>query len=113
MIAAIAIIYVLIGLATIRPVAGHFAWKRLLHDKRRYPTLDGNKTEPDDWFEAYFAAFWLAWVWPIYIINAVTTKLLPAVGAEKQARLEAEIKARKARDKELGLEPYEYGRITK
>ena len=110
--AIISILYVLVGMLSFRPVAGHFAYKKMNRDHERYPTLyPRKKTEPTEWSDAYFAAFWLAWVWPVFIINAISAKFIPAVGAEKQHRLEAEIEARKARDKELGLEPYEYGKI--
>lgn len=111
MIVALIIIYAVIGLATIRPAAGHFAWKKFYRDKQKYYCLYDGQTEPDDWFDAYAGAILMAFIWPTYLITTLASKY--PIGAEKQAQLEAEIKARDKRDKELGLEPYEYGRITK
>lgn len=116
--AIISILYGLVGVGIYRPLAGHFAYKsgykelaRTCEDRYLYPNAHKDGPRPN-WGDGYFYAFWASWIWPLLIVFTVMPKVAPAIGAEKQAQLEAEIKDRKKRDKDLGLPPYEYGKIT-
>jgi hypothetical protein len=112
-LAIFSIIYILIGMAIIRPVAGHLAWSWHYAQITHYSILYRGKIKPssDQWTGATVLAVLAGAVWPMILFAGLSGKILPSIGAEKQAQLEAEIKARKERDKDLGLEPYEYGRI--
>lgn len=113
MIAIIAVIYVIIAMALVRPMAGHFAWHFLSVQKSEYHYSYKDKIKPDtdQWVRGIFTALILASIWPTVILWRLSGSFLPTIGSEKQAQLEAEIEARKKRDKELGLEEYDYGRV--
>lgn len=107
-------IYVLIGLAIIRPIAGHFAWTMHKNAQIRYPSLHDKEVHPnmEQWTGSIAVACMLACIWPAIILWWVAEQTIPTMGSEKQAQLEAEIKARKERDKELGLEEYDWGSVS-
>lgn len=109
------LVYILIGLVTIRPVAGHLAWSMHRNSKIRYPYLHGKDTHPngEQWTGGVLTACGLACLWPAIILWYVTQEFIPSIGSERQAQLEAENAARDERDKELGLEPWKYGKVGK
>lgn len=103
------LIYAFIGVLCIRPVAGHIAWSISNNYSQKKP-------DSADWACGAFFGAVIGVLWPLALTGVlsmvVVNKISPAIGAEKQAHLKAEIEARKKRDDELGLEPYEYGKVT-
>jgi hypothetical protein len=90
------------------------AWIWYEYNKSEYTYSYRGVTEPkpSDWISGGITAAFLCAFWPLIIAWHIAGKRLPKIGLEKQNELQKEIEARKQRDKELGLEPYEYGRIT-
>lgn len=110
------IVYMIMALFIARPVAGHVAWKEKFswHEK----------PEGEDWFLGWLAGIGVGLLWPIAILawlaNKSTGKLMPAIGAEKAAieerrekEQQKEIERLRQRDRDLGLEPYDYGQLSK
>ncbi len=93
--------YVVVALAILRPLAGHFTWS--FHSRERHP-VDPDRPGSDDWVGGVLTALPLVALWPAAAMWLLSGTLLPPVGAER----EAEIRQREARvaemERELGLD---------
>ena len=76
------IVYVLVALAAIRPLAGHVAWS--------VKNWRGWRDEPDfdDWRFGVVVACLLAAVWPLSLLCLLVNRYSPKIGAERAAELE-------------------------
>jgi hypothetical protein len=106
--------YIIASLLTMRPLTGHLAWVCYEYSKSEYEYTYRGVTEPkpSNWIAGGIFAVALCAFWPLIITWQIAGRVLPKIGLEKQHELQKEIEARKERDKELGLEPWKYGRIT-
>lgn len=71
------ILYSLVGVAFVRPVAGHIAWSTSNSYHQKHP--DGS-----DWGWGTFVGIMCAFVWPLLVIAYISDKIMPAIGAEKK-----------------------------
>lgn len=101
MIAIGIILYVLIALCSVRPVAGHLA-----NAFEKDSSWAGSPGQPaiGQWAGAYFLALLIGTVWPLIAINVATSRF--KIGIEKQIELEAREKRLRKAEKELELEPW-------
>ncbi len=97
--AAIAV-YVLVGLLSIRPVAGHLAWGFARRNHESFPRIRSGKPNGEQWFGAVLVALGFAVVWPLglFIVRSPIR-----IGEEKQAELRAREARLREAEKELGL----------
>lgn len=101
------IIWPLISMVLIRPMAGHFAWKFMELGNNKYWSKNADKPDGDQWLGGTLCALGLAVVWPIVLIWMISGRFLPTVGAEKTALNKAERARFEELQKSLGLEPVE------
>jgi hypothetical protein len=99
------LVYGVIALLSIRPVAGHFACK--FHCQNSLGGCDGLGNRYD--YDAPTSAIWtgstclailIATVWPIFISFAIA-KVLPSIGAEREYQLEERERRVKEAEEEL------------
>lgn len=94
-------LYALVGMLSVRPVAGHFAWK--------FCSNYASQSKPDgeDWFQATVIAIFIAFFWGVIALSLIASKassaLFPVIGAEKKQLEEKKIAEREQLEKELGL----------
>lgn len=98
--------YGLVGLLSVRPVAGALAWRMFAEVARRYPTLYMEDKEPRNWhwFHATCYASALACVWPfvaLFVLQGRSSRW--KVGAERTALLEARRQRIAELEQELGI----------
>lgn len=110
----ILLIYVLISLAVVRPIAGSLAYsfKNNSISKRRAfapsslaggPSRSKGTPDIDHWIAGYVCALCICIFWPLLGYVMLTEKYLPKMGAEKQAELERREKAIREAERELGM----------
>lgn len=110
------IAYLILTFFIARPIAGHIAWSEKFS---WHPKPDG-----EDWFLGWMGGIAAGLIWPVIIVGWLASKsvgiITPAIGAEKRALEEKrekenkkEIEQLRQRDRDLGLEPYDYGSLTK
>lgn len=77
------ILYGIIGLLTIRPVAGHLAYGFFEKEKQKYSTLTKGRTGPngEQWFGSAMAAIGFATIWPLMFGFMLQGKAIQ-IGAE-------------------------------
>ena len=99
------IAYGILWMVSIRPVAGHLAWK-FGPEKHHYQT----RPDEDDWFSGIFCALLLGATWPVVLAYLASTKFTPAVGAERRA-----IQKQKAeeREEQIANQQIEINRLEK
>lgn len=92
--------YSLVALLLVRPLAGHFAY--YFHTENPYSNRSG-RPDAAQWFGGVLLALCLAVVWPTALLWKLADARLPAVGAEREARLQAREKALREAERELGI----------
>src|SRR5688572_30233051 len=100
MILACVLVYFLIAGLTVRPVAGHLAWKA----SKKYRQVQPDRT---DWNTAYTNAFFLGLFWAPVLLGFGVTKAFGSVslriGEEKKAIERQRIEALQQLERELDL----------
>lgn len=79
--------YVLAGLLTVRPVAGHFAYK---FSQAWAATRD--RPDGEQWYRATILALLVATIWPVLLVWTLSGRYGPTLGEEGQAVIRAQEK---------------------
>jgi hypothetical protein len=104
------LVYGVMALLFVRPLAGHFAWSMWRNYCVEYAVLVRGRKTPtgEQWFGATLIGIATAAIWPATLLFVVVGWRGPVIGAEKSARLDAAQRRIDELERELQIKSREW-----